>query len=810
MSRVRSPPISPANDDLDHQSQFSRTYSTSSSRNTHHSRSHSLASSNGRHNSISGSMEASARVFHTELKAYLASLLAREAAEGVSPQRAGARSKLTKLSNQQFHELSTDVYDELMRRNADDKMLPFLPVRDDFHPKRNQARQKLATLPKTRFKDLASDVFYELDHRFPHFQDEEADARPPLPPIPPSANGHMSKNISNTMAQPSQATNIVPVMGTMNIESVDVGYKYQGNSPINSPYSSPKPPYSRGDLDLNPSPSSMSSRAESYSSKDGRINGTSNSPNSRSPAPGKWDSPIPKKAPAPSSTNSNQSGDSTNFQSLDSLMADLGNMVTKDQSKPRDDMNGDSEMRKDFEAQMEQLKSDYEYKLNAMRQRIKDLETDATEREETHAQELQRRDAAKEQDSQFSQLQEQYDELEDKYKQMEEDYQQQQEVVNDVRREVNNLLEELKELSRKNDEISIEKEQALDKLSVVEKESKEWQRKFEKAKTELRNLKATSSFVRQPPKVEVLGDDLLRPTEFGAISQDHVINYQVAVDDLLRSGRSEKPSTVLIAMKAVVVSCKAITEDVESYENDESKEIDTEKKDKLYTMKSQFSKGLSNLMAAAKTHANGMGISPVSLLDAAVTHLTSTVVELIKLFGMKPGKGSDRDSNDGLAKQGSPQSSILRKTDPYGSIYSKPSMHRQDSDAPRGLHPDDLAAYLKKQTDQIVQTIQQLLSSLRTPSRSDEIAPIITSIITVVNNVTTVSKSSFTTPSGQQFKKDGEMILKDLQETRSKLAALRDGHFIQNPLDAPANAKKDLAKESYEVAKFTRELLGIL
>jgi protein SPA2 len=52
-------------------------------------------------------------------------------------------------------------------------VVPFLPVRDDFHPKRNQARQKLATLPKTRFKDLASDVFYEIDHRYPHFQDEE-------------------------------------------------------------------------------------------------------------------------------------------------------------------------------------------------------------------------------------------------------------------------------------------------------------------------------------------------------------------------------------------------------------------------------------------------------------------------------------------------------------------------------------------------------------------------------------------------------------------------------------------------------------
>ncbi|KAH8549939.1 hypothetical protein BGW37DRAFT_428357 [Umbelopsis sp. PMI_123] len=626
MSRVRSPPISPANDDPDQHSQYSRTYSTSSSsRNTHHSRSQSLASSNGRHNSSSVNLEATARAFYYEIKAYIASLLAREAAEGVSPQRAGARSKLTKLSNQQFHELSMDVYDELMRRNADDRMFPFLPVRDDFHPKRNQARQKLATLPKTRFKDLASD----------------ADARPPMPPIPPTANGHMSKNISNAMAQPSQSTNIVPVMGTMNIEVVDATAQPPSNS------------------------------------------------------------------------------DSTNFQSLDSLMADLGNMVTKDQiksSSPRDDM-------------------------------------------------------------------EKYDELEEKYKQMEEDYQQQQEVVNDVRREVTNLLEELKDLSRKNGEITIEKEQAQDKLSVVENESKEWQRKFEKAKTELRNLKGKER--NKPPKLEVLGDDLLRPTEDGAISQDHVINYQVAVDDLLRSGRSEKPSSVLIAMKAVVVSCKAITEDVEAYENDETKDIDAEKKDRLYAMKSQFSKGLSNLMVAAKTHANGMGISPVSLLDAAATHLTSTVVELIKLFGMRNGKGSDRDS-------------------------AQPEDGGKQAGSPPDKKPQTCPAYLKRQTDQVVQTIQQLLAALRTPSRCDEVAPIITSIVTIVGNVSTVAKSSFNTPAGGQFRKDGEMILQDLQSTRSKLVSLRDGHFVKNPLDAPANAKKDLAKESYEVAKFTRELLGIL
>lgn len=51
-------------------------------------------------------------------------------------------------------------------------LVPFLPVRDDFHPKRNQARQKLATLPTGRFKDLSSDVYYELGRRYPEFKDE--------------------------------------------------------------------------------------------------------------------------------------------------------------------------------------------------------------------------------------------------------------------------------------------------------------------------------------------------------------------------------------------------------------------------------------------------------------------------------------------------------------------------------------------------------------------------------------------------------------------------------------------------------------
>ena len=70
-----------------------------------------------------------------------------------------------------------------MRRNRADSLSanqpeqPFLLSQPAFHPKRNQARQKLATLPTSRFRDLAGDVLFELDRRYPEFR-EDAAAQP--------------------------------------------------------------------------------------------------------------------------------------------------------------------------------------------------------------------------------------------------------------------------------------------------------------------------------------------------------------------------------------------------------------------------------------------------------------------------------------------------------------------------------------------------------------------------------------------------------------------------------------------------------
>jgi hypothetical protein len=116
------------------------------------------------------------------LKVYLGPYL-RDEKGNLRPSR--AKDKLTRLSQVQFQELSTDVYDESLRREQDRKRggpgapgndtPQFLLPKNNFHPKRNQARQKLSTLPLERFRQLATDVFYELETRFPRFNGESID-----------------------------------------------------------------------------------------------------------------------------------------------------------------------------------------------------------------------------------------------------------------------------------------------------------------------------------------------------------------------------------------------------------------------------------------------------------------------------------------------------------------------------------------------------------------------------------------------------------------------------------------------------------
>lgn len=137
-----------------------------------------------------------------------------------------ARDKLLRLSPIQFQELSTDVYDELLRRedhraaqapNGPDLKVPqFLLPKHNFHPKRNQARQKLSTLAVKKFRELATDVLFELERRFPRFAGKDRFGGPTMrgpsrgPPSRPGTSHGMYPppvgQMAHGMRRPSNAS----------------------------------------------------------------------------------------------------------------------------------------------------------------------------------------------------------------------------------------------------------------------------------------------------------------------------------------------------------------------------------------------------------------------------------------------------------------------------------------------------------------------------------------------------------------------------------------------------------------------------
>lgn len=192
--------------------------------------------------------EAALSEHYVALKRYLAASLRDEKG---NPRPNRARDKLLRLSSVQFQELSTDVFDELLRRQQGGRRNPnggpppeggpppYLLPKDTFHPKRNQARQKLSTLPPPRFRDLATDVFYELERRFPRFAAGDI--------------SRMGSPASSMRGPPSRNGNGTPVNGVPRMrrpsDASSVAYSMRSES-----RNGPRPPMNGGNLGIPPSP----------------------------------------------------------------------------------------------------------------------------------------------------------------------------------------------------------------------------------------------------------------------------------------------------------------------------------------------------------------------------------------------------------------------------------------------------------------------------------------------------------------------------------------------------------------------------
>ena len=96
-------------------------------------------------------------------------------------------------------------------------------------------------------------------------------------------------------------------------------------------------------------------------------------------------------------------------------------------------------------------------------------------------------------------------------------------------------------------------------------------------------------------------------------------------------------------MKSVVNAVTSILDDVKAFERRPQRdrgEVDTED---LNMLRERAEATLSNLVTASKTHASGAGMSPVSLLDAAASHVSVTITEIGRMISIRKATKAEQE-----------------------------------------------------------------------------------------------------------------------------------------------------------------------
>jgi hypothetical protein len=283
-----------------------------------------------------------------------------------------------------------------------------------------------------------------------------------------------------------------------------------------------------------------------------------------------------------------------------------------------------------------------------------------------------------------------YDTLDREHQSLQRELREQQRVTEEVRHEAAGFLKEMKSLSDRHGS-NWEREEKLSKdVHRLEKEVQEWKSRYARTKTQLRSMRASSIglSIQQPDASRHVKDGVFTQPD-GVVKDVHVTKFQIAIDELLRVARSGEPSAVLDHMKSVVVAVRHITQDIDAAP---AKQDVAQQRTKL---KSKVSANANNLITAAKNYVQASGLSPVSLLDAAASHLTSAVVELVKTVKIRPTPAGElEDDDDGsLPTSSSPGYFSVTKDrgslgdSVYSSMSSPPTMrprsYTKDSDFSR-------------------------------------------------------------------------------------------------------------------------------
>ena len=262
-------------------------------------------------------------------------------------------------------------------------------------------------------------------------------------------------------------------------------------------------------------------------------------------------------------------------------------------------------------------------------------------------------DTAKRSNSGDSQWKNRYDMLEREHQGLEMQLEDQRNVTEEVRKEASMFLSEMRSMAE-NGGGNWEREERLTRdITRLEEEVKEWKSRYARSKAQVRNLRASTIGL---PMARMDTSRLAKDSDFssvnGLVKDVHVTKFQIAIDELLRVARSVEPTSVLEYMKSVVMTVRHLTQDIEAAPPGK----DDEGVQRRAKLKGKVSATANNVITASKNFASSNGISPVSLLDAAASHLTTAVVELVRFVKIRPTPPDEleEDNEDSLEPLQSP------------------------------------------------------------------------------------------------------------------------------------------------------------
>nr|KMM69972.1 hypothetical protein CPAG_06284 [Coccidioides posadasii RMSCC 3488] len=690
---------------------------------------------------------------------------------------ARARDKLKRLSPIQFLDMN---------------LPPHLLPRPEVHAKRNQARERLALLHTQRFRELAMDVLCDYERR-----PRSAPRGPPpgpggrgYPPGPPGGRfpprqGSLSAGAGlgingetipeNAPYQKSfQSNTIVPNKSTLVEDDESAAFDDDDDNRRSDAFALDRVLDSRrgtaatlglSELDtkrLQDAEAQVSALQSKVEELESLLKGKEE------------EIDVLRKS----------EGDSLNvLESEKKQWQDLENELT---NKLSDAQNLNESLRNELEnarREQETMEREMQEHLEQMRLEQEQQQKTRQEADAAAAAAAAAATAAAVAESDGGEWKAKFEQLDKEHQALKSEFQQQQEITDQVRQQALSSLEEMRALAS---DANWEREENLTReVHRLEDEVKQWKNRYAKMKTKQRHLRSSSLGLPghiQDATVFTKGHELTQPD--GLVKDVHITKFQMAIDELLRIARSNEPPLVLEQMKAVVVAVRLMIRDIE---------VANEKGDDYgqprIRAKNRVSATANNLITASKNFANSNGISPVSLLDAAASHLTAAVVDLIRNVKVRPtpeDELGEEDELDNLAPMQSPgyfstapsQARFSGNESVYSAI-SSPSLRSRSQTysriasakltrasgqsfggsgtksgfgVQRGSDRElgELRVYLEDQTEGLIQSIQALVASIRAEDDISVVRTHITSISNVVKNVVSCTEDAIAQPNANR------------------------------------------------------------